>query len=248
MGKLIELLRPKYMPVAIYHLEEKPEYASEPDGSHHCIVGSLLLPALEGKTVAAKKEQIGCKGAWDGLGLGGEDPDFRSNMAKIYSTGTDEREGRGYFCCPEIAKENYLSRVPVYGNGTECVVFQPLNEAEKAGVKIETVVMLVDGVEYSAMMTLAGFSRRTDDSVVRSSFGFGCEQLYAMPRQEGEREVPRMVIGLTEFFTRRFIEPGRMALSLPYSLYRQLDEDCEFSFLKDDRWREATAPKCKDCC
>ncbi len=247
MGELPALLRPKYTPIAIYHLDEIPDYAGEP-GEGGCIVGSLLLPAMEGRTVAAKKERIGCKGAWDGLGLGGEDPADRSGMAERYSTGTEGRNGRHYFCCPEIIQNNYLDKVPVYGKGNECVVFQPIDEAEKMCAPIETVVMIVDAVEYSAMITLAGFSRKTDDSVVRSAFGFGCEQLYAMPRQEGEREIPRMVLGLTEFFTRRFIDPGRMALSMPYNLYKQLDEDCKYSFLKDDAWRESTKPKCDNCC
>ncbi len=247
MGDLLKLLKPKYRPIAIYHLDEIPDYAGEP-GEGGCIVSSLLLPAMEGRTVAAKKERIGCRGAWDGLGMGGEDPEDRKNMATRYSSGKDGTEGRYYFCCPEIAENNYLSKVPVFGKGDECVVFQPIDEAEKIEAPIETVVMMVDTVEYSAMITLAGFSREIDDSVVRSAFGLGCEQLYAMPRQEGEREVPRMVLGLTEFYTRRFIDPGRMALSMPYKLYKQLDEDSGFSFLKDDAWRESTKPKCEHCC
>ena len=247
MGDLVKLLKPKYNPIAIYHLDEIPDYAGEP-GEGGCIVSSLLLPAMEGRTVAAKKERIGCKGAWDGLGMGGKDPEDRKTMASRYSSGMDGKEGRHYFCCPEIAENNYLSKVPVYGKGNDCVVFQPFDEAEGIGAPIETVVMIVDAVEYSAMITLASFSRKTDDSVVRSAFGLGCEQLYAMPRQEGEREVPRMVLGLTEFFTRRFIDPGRMALSMPYKLYKQLDEDSGFSFLKDDAWRESTKPKCEHCC
>jgi hypothetical protein len=247
MGKLVELLRPKVKPIAIYHTDSKPDYAGDP-GEGGCFVSCMLLPAMEGKTVAAKKEQIGCKGAWDGLGLGGEDPEMRKSMGERYSTGYEGKEGRHYFCCPELAESNYLSKVPVYGKGDECVVFQPIDEAEKMGAPIETVTLIVDAVEYSAMMTLASFSRETDDSVVRSAFGFSCEQIHAMPRQEGEREVPRMVLGMTEFFTRRFLDPGQMALSMPYGLYKRLDEDAEYSFLKNDAWREATKPKCSNCC
>ena len=70
-----------------------------------------------------------------------------------------------------------------------------------------------------------------------------------MARQEGEKEIPRMVLGTTEFFTRRFIDEDRMTISMPYKLYKSLDEDCEYSFLKDDRWREAAKPKkCDKCC
>jgi len=246
MGKLIELLRPEYMPVAIYHLDEKPDYAGDP-GEGGCIVSSLLLPALDGRTVAAKKDRIGCKGAWNGLGLGGEDPEGRSNLAKIYSTGNGERPGRNFFCCPEVAVSNHQDRVPVYGTGDECVVFQPMDQAEKMGAPVETVVFLVDGLEYSAMLTLACYSKRESDTAVRSSFGLSCEQMYAMPRQEGESDDPRMVLGMTEFFTRRFVSPGRLALSMSYGLYKKLDEECVSSFLKDDAWRESATAK-SSCC
>ena len=246
MGKLVELLKPEHMPIAIYHTKEKPDYAGDP-AEGGCFIPSLFLPAMEGRTVAARKEQIGCKGAWDGLGLGGEDPAFRAWMSKNYSTGTEERKGKFYFCCPDFAENNYLSKVPVYGKGDEFVVFQPIDQAEKMGVEPEVVVMVVDAIEYSAMVTLAGFSRKTDDSVVRSAFGFGCEQMYAMARQEGERDIPRMVIGTTEFFTRRFFGNGELTLSMPYKLYKLLDEDCPYSFLKDDAWRESAQPKTKCC-
>ena len=245
MGKLIELLKPKHMPIAIYHAKEKPDYAVDPEKGG-CFIPLLLLPAMEGKTVAAKKEQIGCKGAWDGLGLGGEEPEMRAKMAEYYSTGADGREGRYFFCCPEIARDNYLSKIPVYDMG-EYVVFQPMVEVERMGIEPEVVVMPVDGVEYSAMVILASFSRNTEDSVVRSAFGFGCEQMYAMSVQEGEREAPRMVLGPTELFTRRFLDPGMMTLSMPYKLYKRLEEDCPYSFLKDDSWRETTRPKQKCC-
>jgi hypothetical protein len=246
MGRLIELLRPEYMPVAIYHLDEKPDYAEDP-AERGCIVGNLLLPALEGKTLAAKRDKIGCRGAWNGLGLGGEDPEGRAALSNYYSTGKGDHPGKHYFCSPEMAMSNHQDRVPLYGTGEECVVFQPLDRAEEMGAPIETVVFLVDGLEYSAMVTLAGFSRKVGDSVVRSSFGLSCEQMYAMPRQEGESDTPRMVLGMTEIFTRRFVSPGRMALSMPYSLYKKLDEDSPSSFLKDDAWRAAATPKCKDC-
>ncbi len=247
MGNLIDLLKPKYMPVAIYRLDKIPDYG-EPAEKGHCIVERLLLPSLGGKTVYADRERLGCAGALNGLGFGGEDPEHRENLLKIYSSGSEERPGRSFFCCPEIAHHNYADMIPVYGDGSGCIVFQPLDEAEKMGAPIETVMFLVDPLEYSALMTLAMFSRETGDSVLRSGFGLSCEQIYAMPRQEGESEVPRMVFALTEFYTRRYFDDERFGISMPFKLYKLMDEDCPFSFLKDDRWREAAKPKCDKCC
>ena len=247
MGNLIDLLKPKYEPVAIYRSKEVPEGAEAPM-KEHCIVGSMLVPAFNGKTIAASKENVGCAGALNGLGFGGEDGEHRSSLLQIYSSGIEDRPGRSFFCCPETAKKNYADKVPVYGDGTDVVVLQPVTEAEKAGAPIDTVVFLVDPLEYSALVTLAGFFREIDDSVVRSMFALACEQIYVMPRQEGESDKPRMVLGMTEFYPRRFIDPDRMTLSMPYKLYKSLDDDCPYSFLKDEHWREAAQPKkCEHC-
>ena len=248
MGKLIELLKPKYMPIAIYRAKNIPDYAETP-GEDHCIVGSMLIPAFNGRTIAAKKEQVGCRGGWNGLGFGGEDPENRNKLMIGYSSGNDERPGRYFFCSPETAKKNYQDKVPVYGDGNDAIVFQPMDQAEKMYVQIEVVCFLVNPLELSALITMASFFRDIDDSVIRSSFALSCEQVYAMARQEGEKVIPRMVLGTTEFFTRRFIDEDRMTISMPYKLYKSLDEDCEYSFLKDDRWREAAKPKkCDKCC
>ena len=241
MGNLVELLKPKFMPVAIYHLGEMPDYAELPDGEH-CVIRKLLIPALNGRTVAVSRDEVGCRGAWNGLGFGGEAPEERDMLTRAYSTGTEDRAGRHFFCCPELVRSNYIEKVPVYGDGSGYVVFQPLDQAESMNAPVETVVFIVDALELSAMITMAEFSRPIGDSVIRSAYALSCEQIYAMPKQEGENGTPRMVLGMTEFYTRRFIDQDRMSLSMPYSLYRQMDEDCPFSFLKEDRWRESAKP------
>ena len=158
-------------------------------------------------------------------------------------------EGRGYFADPETAERNYRKKVPVYGDDGDYIVMQPLDEAESMNAPIETVVFLSDPTEISALVTLAGYSRGFGCSVVRSAFALSCEQIYAMARQENESEQPRMVLGGTEFHVRSLIDEDKMTISIPYKLYRIMDGDAPKSFLRDDRWRKASAhKKCDDCC
>lgn len=249
MGDLLKLLGPKYTPVAIYHTKEFPAYASKPSGES-CIVASMLMHAFKsGRTVAMSYDLVGCKGALNGLGLGGEDKDRRKSLGTIYSIGTEDRPGRKYFCSPESADRNYLDMIPVYGTKDDVVVMQPIDEAEDMKAPVETVVFLVGGLELSALVTMAGFIRDIDETVIRSSFGFTCEQIYAMPKQEGEKDTPRMVLGLTEFYTRRFVDDGLLTISMPYSMYREMDEKASESFLAQDQWKTSARPsKDNGCC
>lgn len=248
MGDLLKFMRPKYTPVAIYHTKEFPSYAAKPSGES-CIVASMLLHAFKsGRTVAMSYDLVGCKGALSGLGLGGQDPEARSSQAVAYSTGTEDNPGRGYFCSPEVARSNYLDVIPVYGTREDVVVMQPMDEAEKMNAPIETVVFLVGALELSALVTMAGHIGRTEDTVIRSAFGFSCEQIYAMAKQEDEREVPRMVLGLTEFYTRRFLDEDMLSISMPYSMYREMDEKASGSFLAQSLWRDSAKPSKDDSC
>lgn len=248
MGSLTKYLKPRYIPVAIYHTEAFPSYASKPSGES-CVIASMVLHAFrEGRTVAMSSDLVGCKGALSGLGLGGQDKDARDLIAYTYSDGKDGVPGRGYFCCPEAARHNYLDVIPVYGTRDDVVVMQPIDEAEAMDAPIETVAFLVDPLELSALVTMAGHLGKTGDSVLRCSFGFSCEQLYAMARQEGERGKSRLVLGMTEFYTRRFMDEDRMTISMPYSMYREMDEKAESSFLAKYQWREAAQPDDRDSC
>jgi hypothetical protein len=210
----------------------------------------MLVPAFEiGRTVAASGDMVGCKGGLNGFGLGGEDPEHRENLMSIYSVGNSERPGRKYFCCPEAAKETYMDKIPVYGSRSDVVVVQPVDEAEEMDAPIEVVVFLVDATELSALITLAGYRGYSKDSVIRSAFGLSCEQVFAMAKQEGESDEPRMVLGMTEFYTRGFIEGGRLTISMPYKMYKRMEADAPESFLKDNYWWDAANPSDKkNCC
>jgi len=248
MGQLVKLLNPKYTPIAIYRVKEFPDYAV-PSSGKGCIVSSMLMPAWEnGRTVAATADRIGCIGALNGLGLGGDAHENRLGTAGKYAIGTEEEPGKKYFCSQEVGIRDYIDKVPVYGSSDDIAVVQPIDEAEAMGAPIEVVAFLSDGLEMSALITLAGFSGMDGDTVIRSGFGYSCEQVFAMAKQEGESDHPRMVLGMTEFFPRRFIDSGRMSISMPYSMYRRMDDDAERSFLSDDRWRDAAQPKKNDNC
>ncbi len=252
MGRLTQLLNLPTKAVAIYRTDYPPD-GVRADHDIHCIIGALLMPcAREGKTVYAEKADIGCSGAFTGLGFGG-DPG-RELLYDTYSAGIDGKPARHYFKDPEVAR-NAMEQVPVYGDGSGYVVFQPLEQAEATGAPIETVVFIVDPVHLSALVTLAGYDRISSDACdVRMIHSLSCEQIYALPRSEGSKEYPRAVIGLTELYVRCYCNEEELSFAVPYPMYRRMEANAGESFLSTSFWvgrpRDGgpEGKKVPDCC
>lgn len=242
MSRLTDLLKLNTRPVAVYRESSVPEDASVPTA--HCCIPSLLMKcARTGSKCAADREHVYCKGALSGLGFGGI-PD-RRRSSRILSTAGDadaEHEGRGHFICPETAMIQ-LDAIKDYGDGKDAIVFQDLGEAVAERKPIEVVVFIADPTRISALAILAGFDRKTPGPAVVVPYGHACQQIYALPRAEGDSEDPRAVLGMTDLYARRYIDHDKFTLSVPYSLYLRMEGNADSSFLGKDSWPE-TLGKC----
>lgn len=232
MGKLFDYLRNESPFVAIYHLPDPPEGSESPDPDIHCAFRSMFIPACEGHTVAARRDQLKCAGSYSGLGMGEESD--RKDLAFIYSTGKDGRPGAGFYKTPEIASAS-LGFVRFYGTGDDVCVMEPLERAESRGAPIETVAILTDNIRISALSTLIGYDRGPGPHV-HMVHAFACEELYAIPKAETGGDA---FIGATELYVRRFIRPEQSTFSVPYSVYRRMEENSEHTFLANGRWEKA---------
>lgn len=245
MTSLKDLLQLKCEPVAIYRADSIPEDAHV-GGEHCCIPPLLLMAAKKGRRAATDMEHIGCHGSVSGLGFG------KINLQKMswsYSTVPKEvmdshprkGDGKHEFCCPEVALAHF-SRTKEYEEGG-AIVFEPLDRAEERGADIEVVVFLTDPVRISALSILAGFERMDGSDPVKIVHGLACQQIYVMPKAEGEKENPCAILGFTDLYARRFIGKDEFSFSVPYRLYKQMEMDAPISFLTTERWKE-TLEKC----
>ena len=57
-----------------------------------------------------------------------------------------------------------------------------------------------------------------------------------MPILESRKEDPKCIIGFTEFAVRRAVDPDKFSFSVPYPLFRTMDENAEKSLLAKGRW------------
>ena len=242
MGRLSELLKLDNHPVAIYRSEKIPEGAFVP--GTHCGIPPLLVRCSNlGHLCATDNEHSVCHGSKSGYGFGGISN--RQNSAWSLSVVPEcEREktkhrgsGQSLFKTPEIA---LLQMEPIkdYGDGSDVIVFQDLDEAEKEGRPIEVVVFLVDPARLSALTQLAGFSKETPGPAAIMPYGHACQQIYAIPRAEGESNDPHAVVGMTDMYARRFIGKDQMSFAVPYKLYRRMVSDIDDSFLMKEKFAE----------
>lgn len=240
MNKLIDQLGLTNHAVAIYRSKTVPEDAVSSDIK--CGIPSLLVRCSKsGGKYACCKEQISCHGAVGGFGFGGIIDRERTCMSMSHfppgSEGNHHGNGKRYFKDPECAGYQ-INDIPDIGDGNDWIIFQDLEDAEEIGAPIDVVVFIVDPTRLTAVMQLASFSRRTDGPASIAPFGHACQQIYTIPYGEGLKDEPRGVIGMTDMFARRFIEPNELSYAVPYKLYLRMIDDIDESFMTQERFQE----------
>jgi len=245
MDEISKLLMSDNHAVAIYHTKEPVEGAGFLSEEHCCLPGLFFPVARDGKTACANREQLKCSGAWSGLGLGGFGS--KDSMTVSYSQGTPDKPGRKLFLDPECARKEF-DMVKTYGSADDYVVCEPVDVAESKGADIEVVVFLVDPIRMFALADMVNFSRRAPGSAVKYVNAYACEQLYALAKAEGESDDPIGIVGLSEFFIRKFCSPEEMTFAVPYKLYKRIVADSSKSFLTTDKWKDAVQSKKSSCC
>ncbi len=229
-------------PVAIYRQSDLPGDARIPNG--HCTVPSLFVHCARfGRKCASDSKHSPCHGSKSGFGFGGISN--RRNSAWSASTVPEkEREtqkhrssGQSYFKTPEIALVQ-MEPIKDYGDGSDAIVFQDVDEAEAEGRPIEVVAFLADPTSLTALAQLASFSKETPGPAAVMPYGHACQQIYALPRSEGESNDPHAVVGMTDMYARRFIRREELSFAVPYNLYRRMMEDVDASFLRKEKYLE----------
>lgn len=254
-SKIAEAIHMKLSPVALLWKDEKPAGAVEfAEGRWGCVM-ALVTSAAKGKTAAACEATTGCGGGKIGLGFAESFPDTPlRRIEQFLSTGNpdlmnteegrrmaeanpDALKGERYVKTTELALK-FVEALPKRIIPTKYVVFKPLDKLTE-DEKPESVIFLVNPDQLSALVVLANYGRETSDNVT-IPMGAGCHQIGILPYKEAESETPRAVIGLTDLSARKVTNKavGRDILSfaLPYSMFIEMEENVDGSFLHRDTW------------
>jgi hypothetical protein len=68
--------------------------------------------------------------------------------------------------------------------------------------------------------------------------GSGCSTVCLYTCNEGQKEVPRAVIGLIDITARPYIDADLLAFSVPYKMYLEMEENVPGSFLERKDWKK----------
>jgi hypothetical protein len=78
-------------------------------------------------------------------------------------------------------------------------------------------------------------------------YAAGCQTIGIYPYREGQRDLPRAVVGLTDISARTYIRQqlgdNLMTFAVPWGMYREMEVNVSGSFLERPVWQKLAAGK-----
>ncbi len=264
-SKISDAIALKHSPVALIWTGEKPQKSVMfKKGKWGCIMW-LVASAAKGRTSACDRETFGCPGGGVGVGFGNQYKNFPGGEACFHyflSTGNDSWEegkqaaerlkpymreeafddftrGERYVQTPEKVKK-FIDCLPITDIPAEYVIFKPLGEVDKEKETPRSITFFVNPDQLSALIVLANYGRGDNENVF-IPFAAGCQSIGVYPYKEADAEKGRAVVGLTDISARVHIRQqlgdNLMTFTTPMSLFDEMEENVEGSFLQRPTWQ-----------
>ncbi len=253
-----------YPPIALLWSDEAPGEAMQfKPGKWGCVMW-LAANAAKGRVSVCDRETFGCWGGGVGLGFGARYKDFPGGeecFCRFLSTGNDDWEkgrqvadqakpymtkeshenflhGERYIKSPELV-QRFIDALPIVDIPSKYVVFKPLEVIDSNLETPQVVIFFADPDQLSALVVLANYGRGDNENVI-IPYAAGCQTIGIYPYREDRSDMPRAVVGLTDLSARLNIRKqlgdNLMTFSMPYSLFREMEENVPGSFLEAHTW------------
>ena len=255
----------KFGPLALLFGNEKPANSRQfTEGKWGCVM-FMLAAVVRGETAVFDRRTFGCFGGGVGLGFGNQYENFPGGVEcfkYFLSDGNEQWEqgrqtgeqvkqfmtpqshhhfmhGERYFRDSEKVAQ-YIDSLPMTDVEYQYVIFKPLAEVVE-DEKVEVVIFLGDLDQISALNVLVNFGRGHNENVI-FPFAAGCQTIGIYPLAEGRKELPRAVLGMSDIsarvYLKRSLKADLMSFSVPFSLFQEMEENVDDSFLKGDTWKD----------
>lgn len=116
---------------------------------------------------------------------------------------------------PPVQKFLYMQRLETIGHDKQ----------------IEVVNLFPDPASLASLSVLSSYDRMANSDNVIMPFASGCQSVFTIPRDEGQKTMPRSVIGLMDPLVRQFIPEDMLAFSLPANRFVEMANNIKGSFL-----------------
>ena len=271
-SKIAKALALKYNPVAIILANEKPAKALQfKPGKWGCVM-FLFANAARGKTAVFDKQTYGCWGGGVGLGFGNVYKQFPGGVdcfTRFLSSGNkdwekgrqvaeeldrsgakefvdDFLEGERYVKNPDLVDQWLREELPIMEIDSRYVLFKPLSDVDPVTDKPEVVVFVVDADQLSALVVLANYGREGMENV-SIPWAAGCQLIGIIPLNEGKKQKPRAVVGLTDLSARKNVRKllgaEYLTFAVPWKMFLEMESNVEGSFLERPTWQSLKESK-----
>jgi uncharacterized protein (DUF169 family) len=237
-------------------------------GVWSCTMWLFAKVAKEGRTAVFSRETTTCAGGSMGLGFGRpvekhasrseegfcsflsngiEGAADRAGYEAIIAQSFDDRhkklltQGERFLKNPAVVRK-FLANLPVYDAKEGYIVMKPVHEVDD-GEDVRSVVFVANADQISALSILANYATgNIRNGVIVAAGAAGCQAMGVCTYAEGESDHPRAVVGLTDLSARKAVRTtlGKdvLTFSVPFALYREMEQNVAGSFLELDLWKE----------
>jgi len=179
---------------------------------------------LKGESLCISKETFSCMGA--GYWLCGVESISREKFVRFLA------EAEGLKSSPALMNQ-WLDHYHPYKQENPYIVIGPLRKEQYAYLK--TITFYVNPDQLSVLMIGTQYhGAPSDPKPVLAPFGSGCSQLAALFENF---DLPQAIIGTTDIAMRQYLPPDILALTVTRSMFKQLCELDENSFLYKPFWK-----------
>ena len=263
-SKLVAALRLEYSPVALVWASEKPPQAVEfAPGKWGCIMFHMAV-AAKGRTAVVSRESFGCPGGGVGMGFGNcylgfpggcesfyrflatgnaEDPAGKQIGESIAASGNAEMaeeflQGERYLKDAEASKR-FVEAMPIHDIPARHVVLRPMAEGDLENEDVQSITLLVNPDQLSALVVLANHEHPERENVA-IPFAAGCQIFGVFMYREKQREHPRALVGLTDLSARKAVRRSLgkdiLSFSVTPEKFKEMEANVEGSFFQRHTW------------
>ena len=263
---IVENLKPEFAPVAVVWSNSIPDDTLQfKKGKFGCILYLFAEASRRGRVAGGNRETITCNGGRAAMGLGVDfdaSHELLDRYAATFSKGLKSASnqeayrdrmnavpknwrslyeyGERRHCNAELAKEWIVNGLPHYNIQYKYVLFKPLNITDPDEI-IRAVIFLVNPVELSGLVTLAGSVMPGTDPV-QVPQGADCNSITAFAYAQVESAAPRAVLGMLgvegrEVMRKRFRD-DILTLTLPLLLFLRMEQEADDCIFQIPSWKK----------
>ena len=196
-----------------------------------CAVGHIWRARKKGTSAFFSADRFGCPGA--AFWMGFTKPQTEMIIHYVSSGIPGRMEGELYCSSPDELRKifQYADPEPV---AEKYIIFKPIGQFTDKETP-ELVAFFARPESLCGLHQLATFVTNDPEAVV-SPWSAGCGSLIAWPRRYAAKGKVKAVLGGWDPSARKFYRPDELSFTVPFSMFNQMLDQYEASFLSTPTW------------